>query len=102
MENNDLIHNSQHGFRALHSTMTALSQLQKEWVSSAEDKSIIGALLWDLSAAFDSVDPELLCQKLTLYGFNNASTEWFRSYLMERKQRVKVDNIQSDLINLGS
>ena len=56
MESNKLLPNNQHGFRAMRSTMTALSAMQKEWVRSNEDGLITGVLIWDLSAAFDTVN----------------------------------------------
>ena len=59
MEINKFLPENQHGFRALHSTMSALSTIQKEWVDSADKGITIGVLLWDLSAAFDTVDPDL-------------------------------------------
>ena len=52
-EDNDLLPENQHGFRAKRSTMTALTNIQHEWASNTEKKLITGILLWDLSAAFD-------------------------------------------------
>ena len=47
--------------------MTALTAIQREWIKNSEDGLITGILIWDLSAAFDTVDTELLCLKLGLY-----------------------------------
>ena len=44
--------------------MTALTAMQKEWVQNTEDGFMTGILVWDLSAAFDTLDPDLLCEKL--------------------------------------
>ena len=49
-----------------------------------------GLLLWDLSAAFDTIDVDLLCQKLAIYGVTDRSVRWFKSFLLDRKQRVQV------------
>ena len=67
MESNNLLPNNQHGFRAQRSTMTALTSMQKEWVKSSEDGLITGVLIWDLSAAFDTVNTALLCKKLKIF-----------------------------------
>ena len=48
----------------------------------------------DLQKAFDTVDHEILCQKLSVMGV--VSVEWFRSYLSDRTQMVTVNNTSSD------
>ena len=50
-----------------------------------------GALLMDLSKAFDCIDHDLLIAKLHAYGFSRSILELIYSYLNERKQRVKVN-----------
>ena len=60
LEVHKLLPDNQHGFREKHSTMTALSSMQKEWTENTESKKKTGILLWDLSAAFDTLDVELL------------------------------------------
>ena len=47
--------------------MTALTELQQKWAMNTEKKEITGILLWDLSAAFDCLDSEILCKKLEIY-----------------------------------
>ena len=58
LENNKLLPNNQHGFRERRSTMTALTSIQKQWITSTEDGLKTGVLIWDLSAAFDTLDPK--------------------------------------------
>ena len=48
----------------MHSTMTAHENMQKDWIANKEEGLITGILIWDLSAAFDTLDPGLLCEKL--------------------------------------
>ena len=48
----------------------------------------------ELQKAFDTVDHEILCQKLSVMGV--VSVEWFRSYLSDRTQMVNVNNTSSD------
>ena len=101
-EVNKLLPDNQHGFRAHRSTMTALSAMQKDWIKSTEDGLITGILIWDLSAAFDTVDTKLLCLKLGLYGFDKKSCEWFRSFLTGRSQSVRIGDALSPSLKLVS
>ena len=43
--------------------MSAWANLQRDWTQNTDDKKVTGILLWDLSAAFDTLDVELLCKK---------------------------------------
>ena len=77
--NNNLFHSNHHGFLGDHSTATALIQLQDMWLSALEDNKLSVALLLDLSAVFDSVDHEILLEKLKIYKFSNQTVKWFSS-----------------------
>ena len=55
-------------------------------------------VLLDLSAAFDLVDPQLLLQKLKLYGAGDEVLGWFESYLTGREQAVWIDHSLSDFL----
>ena len=61
--------------------MTAHSHMQKDWIINKEEGQKTGLLIWDLSAAFDTLDIDLLCKKLSLYGFSDHTVTWFRSFL---------------------
>ena len=54
-----------------------------------------GALLTDLSKAFDCLSHELLIAKLDAYGFDKRSLVLIYNYLSNRKQRVKIDDSYS-------
>ena len=58
--------------------------------------------LWDLSAAFDCLDPIILCQKLKLYGFSDVAIKWYKSFLTDRTQRVKIGDSISERKDLKS
>ena len=62
----------------------------------------LGAILTDLSKAFDSLDHKLLIEKLSAYGFGKISLELIYSYISSRKQRVKINNCFSNWGNISS
>ena len=64
----------------------------ERWKNALDNKNIAGALLTDLSKAFDSLSHELLIAKLSAYGFNHNALTLILSYLSERQQRTKVNN----------
>ena len=82
--------------------MTAWSDIQQDWVINSEDKKITGVLLLDLSAAFDTLDVNLLCKKLELYGMDQTALNWFRSFLTDRSQKVRIGECTSSSVKLES
>ena len=60
-----------------------------------DEKGFGGAVLVDLSKAFDTLSHELLIAKLTAYGFNNESFKLIRSQLTNRWKRTKTNKIFS-------
>lgn len=102
VETNKILPNNQHGFRKGRSTMTALSAMQKEWIQNTEQGLTTGVLVWDLSAAFDTMDIGLFIRKLTLYGADQKTRDWFESFLTGRTQRVKIGDALSSPVDLAS
>ena len=51
--------------------MTAALQMYDRWVRGASEGKMSGIVLLDLSAAFDLVNPEILVQKMKVYGLDN-------------------------------
>ena len=82
--------------------MSALTEVQQKWAINTETKEVTGILLWDLSAAFDCLDSSILCDKLREYGVTENSIKWFNSFLTNRKQRVRIDDMLSSIENLTS
>jgi len=66
-------------------------------MSIDQGKPVILVLL-DRSAAFDTVDHNVLFSRLKdMFGLSDKVLEWFRSYLEQRSQRVSVHGILSDI-----
>lgn len=80
------------GYRKGFSTQHALLALTEKWRKIIDKKGFGGAVLMDLSKAFDTIDHELLIAKLHAYGFNEKSLRLIHSYLSDRWQRTKVNN----------
>ena len=61
-----------------------------KWLINMDQGYLNGVIFLDLKKVFDCVDHEILLKKLTLYGCNGLSLEWFRSYLADRTQMCKI------------
>ena len=61
---------------------------------------MFGALLTDLSKAFDCLDQELLIEKLNIYGFSLTALKLVHNYLSNRKQRTKINSTYSSLLEI--
>ena len=55
-------------------------------------EKFVGAVLMDLSKAFDSMLHDLLIAKMHAYGFSIDTVIFFYSYLKRRKQNVRINN----------
>ena len=57
---------------------------------------LTGMILIDLQKAFDTIDHEILLQKLKAIKFSESTIKWFKSYLSERIFLVNIENKLSD------
>ena len=86
----------QHGNKKQHSTET-LNIFMSDMVFEAIDrKQITAPVLLDLSKAFDTIDHKILLSKLRVLGVSRKDIEWFRSYLSDRTQCVRIGHEVSD------
>lgn len=97
LENNQLLHPQQFGFRQKHSTETANCFLLEQIKGSLDKGNVVGAVFLDLKKAFDTVDHCILLQKLQQFQFSAEALLWFKSYLEGREQCVKVGTVKSNL-----
>ena len=75
-------------------------RLTENWKKSLDQKKFVGAVLMDLSKAFDSIPHDLLIAKMHAYGFSIDAVTFFYSYLKRRKQNVRINNTHSVLQNI--
>jgi hypothetical protein len=73
----------------------ALTHMIEKMKESRDKGNHAGAILMDLSKAFDTINHELLIAKLHAYGFSIDALELVNSYLSDRWHRTKVNNSYS-------
>ena len=97
LKSNTLLEKHQCAYRKCHNTETALLKIQNDLLLSVDNKEISIIALLDLSAAFDTIDHAILLQRLkNTFGFEDIVLQWFRSYLSNRTQKVKLNELESD------
>ena len=82
----------QFGFRKGFSAQECLVSFIELWKKSVDQNGAFGALLTDLSKAFDCVNHDLLVAKLYAYGVDFPALKLIFSYLNGRKQKVRISN----------
>ena len=87
----------QFGFRKGFSAQECLVSFIELWKKSVDQNGAFGALLTDLSKAFDCVNHDLLVAKLYAYGVDFPALKLIFSYLNGRKQKVRISNTFSSL-----
>ena len=103
IEKYSILSEEQFGFRKGRSTYMAVINFLKKVQSSIENKEHCIGIYIDLSKAFDTVNHEILLDKLRHYGIRGTVHSWFKSYLSNRKQFTCYNDNSSDLctINCG-
>ena len=89
----------QSAYCALHSMETALLKVKTDVFKALEKQEVACLVLLDLSAAFDTINHDILCSRMeTHFGVNGIALNWFRSYLTNRTQAI----VLGDLLSGGS
>jgi len=91
----------QSGFRSLHSTETAVLRVLSDILSAVDSEDYAALVLLDLSALFDTVDHDILLQRLQIsFGIDATALKWFQSYLTGRTQHVRRGVARSTTVRL--
>src|SRR5580704_13495947 len=86
----------QSGFRKSHSTETALLRIHNDLLLAKENKKVSALILLDLSAAFDTIDHNILLSRLSLnFGVTSSALSLLGSYLPDRSQSVLIGSNSS-------
>ena len=89
LTSNGLMPPTQSAYRASYSTETALLKIFNDMLMAADKGETTALCMLDLSAAFDTVDHEVLLAKLQrMFGVSGAALNLLKSYLMNRSYRV--------------
>ena len=68
-----------------------------DWYNGMDLGKLVGLVFIDLKKVFDTVDHNILCKKLELYGVHHRELSWFKSYLTNRKQFCRVNGVDSEI-----
>ena len=82
----------QSGFRTKHSTNLCLSYLNDKILKGFDNDLFTGMILIDLQKAFDTIDRNIILEKLKVIGFCDDTVNWFHSYLTDREFLVSIEN----------
>ena len=85
-------------YRKRYITNHVLLRLIKNWKAALDNNLFTEAALMDLSKTFDCIPDDLLIDKLHAYGFSFEMLTFLNSYLRNRKQFVKINNICNDFL----
>ena len=88
-------------FRKGHGCQTTLLRLLEDWKFALDSNEYVAAILMDLSKAFDCLPHDILLSKLSAYGLSDNSVLLLKSYLSDRKQRIKIGSVVSSWANIN-
>ena len=79
-------------YKRFHSTETALLKIHNDIICNMDNGKVTALTLLDLSAAFDTIDHSTLFERLHgHFGISGTVFQWFKSYILNRQQRVHID-----------
>ena len=82
-------------YRKLYSSQHVLMRLLEQWRHNLDNNYVVGAILIDLSKAFDCIPHDQLIAKLAAYGFDENALNYILSYLTDREQSTPINNVYS-------
>ena len=89
-------------YRTSYSSQNVIIRLLEEWRTKLDNNFVVGAVLTDLSKAFDCIPHDLLIAKLAAYGLSEEALMYILSYLSNRKQCVRINDTYSEFENIIS
>ena len=91
---NNILVSEQFGFRMNHSTEQAAFSLINGIVTAMNNKQIFGGILCDLHKAFDTVQHNILLDKLQFYDIAGKFYSLIKSYLYNRYQKLSFEKTE--------
>lgn len=100
---NKILNDNQYAYRRERSIQDVLYELIEEINNNLENNYVTATLFLDIKKAYDSVNHEILLEKMNRIGIRGKGGELMKSYLLNRTQEVKVNNsVISDKKNVKS
>ena len=96
----EILSKRQFGFRAKHSTFMPIVKLTEDICNAFDKGNLLQDCFWDLSKAFDTLVHTIPLNKLNLYGIRGTPLSLFKSYLNDRKQYARFNDINSSFCNI--
>src|SRR5436190_11376086 len=87
----------QYGFRKGMNTENALVNFMTDIYNAVNSNKCISGLFLDIKKAFDTVEHEILLSILYRCGIRGVTHKWFKSYLKDRQQCVKIGSNYSEM-----
>jgi len=101
MSSASLLPTLQSGFRPGHSTETAVLRVLSDILLTVDRDDLAALILLDPTAAFDTVDHDILLQRLKVScGIDDVALRWFQSYLVGLSQYVRRGDDKSTIVVL--
>lgn len=97
----NILYNNQFGFRKNHCTEHALIKLVDTITEALDNNKVVCSVFIDLKKAFDTIDNNILIQKLYNYGIRGNCLNLIKSYLTNRYQYVSIANLNSNLASIS-
>ena len=91
LDNINIIYDLQFGFRKQYSTSHVLINITENIRKVIEDGNLGCGVFVELQKAFDTVDHQILIEKLNHYGILGVSNDWFKSYPSNRHHYVSIN-----------
>ena len=102
LESNNLLLDSQHGFRRRRSCLTNLIEFFHHMLTEYDQSRAIDILYLDFQKAFDKVPHQRLMVKTRALGIQGMLAEWIKNWLTDRRQRVVVNGEISNWASVTS
>ena len=101
LNDHNILYKFQFGFRKDHSTSIALMILVDRITKALSEGQYVVGVFIDFSKAFDTVNHDILLQKLWHYGIRGLAYDWLSSYLNNRFQYVSFDGVESSYCRIS-
>ena len=85
----------QHIYRKVYNSQHVLIRLLEEWRQHLDNNKVVGGVFVELTKAFDCVPPDLLIAKLAAYSADENLLMYIYSYLSNKNQCVRINNVHS-------